>query len=256
MKEINAIKENIITLNVGGAIFTTSKTTLLSDQNSMLAAMFSGIHQLTTTKDGAYFIDADGTHFQTILNYLRGKIKYINDLPSSREILNKLKIECDFYQITGLKEMINIALDKNTQLTLKWIGKNYEFNSQPDFETDMNFASFNLDGISFSLQTFGFYANFENASLVGAKFRKCLVRNSIELNFDNADLQGCDFRGSTMRTITGFSSMNHSILNIGNISFKDVKNINLAFFDDGILEWIKTKFNLWKKRVVQYETKL
>lgn len=59
-----------------------------------------------------------------------------------------------------------------------------------------------------------------------------------------------------MRTITGFSSMNHSILNIGNISFKDVKNINLAFFDDGILEWIKTKFNLWKKRVVQYETKL
>lgn len=37
----------------------------------MLAAMFSGRHDLDTDSEGRYFIDRDGTYFKHILNYLR-----------------------------------------------------------------------------------------------------------------------------------------------------------------------------------------
>ena len=90
-EEINQTAENTIKLNVGGQYFTTSKTTLLADKNSMLGTMFSGYHELTKSSDGSYFIDADGTYFQTILNFLRGRITDVNELPKDEEVLLKLR---------------------------------------------------------------------------------------------------------------------------------------------------------------------
>ena len=45
----------------------------------MLAAMFSGRHELDTDSEGRYFIDRDGTYFKYILNYLRDR----KQLPSA-----------------------------------------------------------------------------------------------------------------------------------------------------------------------------
>ena len=67
----------IVRLSVGGVHFETSLDTLLSDPNSMLAAMFSGRHNVMKDEDGRYFIDRDGTHFRFILNYLRDGNTYI-----------------------------------------------------------------------------------------------------------------------------------------------------------------------------------
>lgn len=53
----------IIRLSVGGQLFTTTKDTILKDENSMLAAMFSGKFAVKKEDDGRYFIDRDGTHF-------------------------------------------------------------------------------------------------------------------------------------------------------------------------------------------------
>ena len=64
----------------GGHYFTTSKTPLWAEKDSMLAIMFSGYHSLNKSEDGSYFIGADGTHFHTILNYLRGRIKDTRDI--------------------------------------------------------------------------------------------------------------------------------------------------------------------------------
>ena len=89
----------IVKLNVGGQYFTTSRQTLTSDPNSMLAAMFSGRHKLETTGDGSFFIDRDGTHFRYILNYLR------NDeliLPEGATFLKELEAEAKFYQLQGI----------------------------------------------------------------------------------------------------------------------------------------------------------
>jgi len=66
-----------INLSVGGSHYTTSLDTLLSDPESMLAAMFSGLHGAKPDENGRYFIDRDGTHFRYILNYLRDRNTFI-----------------------------------------------------------------------------------------------------------------------------------------------------------------------------------
>lgn len=91
----------VIPLNVGGHTFVTTLSTLTRDNNSMLAAMFSGRHQLDTDSEGRYFIDRDGTHFKHILNFLRDS----NQLPSA-EIALEVYQEAKFYQIEGLIDIL------------------------------------------------------------------------------------------------------------------------------------------------------
>ena len=94
---------SIVKLNVGGQYFTTSRQTLTSDPNSMLAAMFSGRHKQETTGDGSFFIDRDGTHFRFILNYLRDR-KLI--LPEGATFLKELEAEAKFYQLQGILDAL------------------------------------------------------------------------------------------------------------------------------------------------------
>ena len=120
-EEINQTAGNTIKLNVGGQYFTTSKTTLLADGKSMLGTMFSGYHELTKSSDGSYFIDADGTYFQIILNFLRGTIPDVSEVPKDEEVLLKLKAEADFYQLSALKELITATLAKVLRMSQKWV---------------------------------------------------------------------------------------------------------------------------------------
>ena len=93
----------IVKLNVGGQYFTTSQQTLISDPNSMLAAMFSGRHKQETTGDGSFFIDRDGTHFRFLLNYLRnGELI----LPEGATFLKELEAEAKFYQLQGILDAL------------------------------------------------------------------------------------------------------------------------------------------------------
>ncbi|KAJ4458270.1 putative K+ channel tetramerization subfamily protein [Paratrimastix pyriformis] len=63
--------EDIITLNVGGRIFMTCKQVLLSQEDSVLAAMVSGRHSLMKCPDGVIFIDRNPKIFAKILEFLR-----------------------------------------------------------------------------------------------------------------------------------------------------------------------------------------
>ena len=58
-------------MNVGGRHFTTALSTLRSEPDSQLAAMFSGKQEVARDQDGRYFIDADSYAFGTILDFLR-----------------------------------------------------------------------------------------------------------------------------------------------------------------------------------------
>jgi hypothetical protein len=93
--------EKIIKLNVGNTKFATSLATLKRCPDTMLAAMFSGRHEIPKDDEGHYFIDQDGTHFGEILNYLRSPETYTVELASSE--LNKLKQQCKYY---GLLEIM------------------------------------------------------------------------------------------------------------------------------------------------------
>ena len=100
---------SIVKLNVGGQHFTTSLQTLTRDPNSMLAAMFSGRHELGTTEDGSFFIDRDGTYFRFILNYLRnGELI----LPDGATFLKELEAEAKFYQLQGILDELQRAAPK------------------------------------------------------------------------------------------------------------------------------------------------
>ena len=98
--------EPTVTLNVGGNLFTTTTSTLTRFPDTMLGAMFSGRHALIQDKNGAYFIDRDGTHFREILNFLRGSTASTEEQIEQRlspATMEELKFEADFY---GMKDLM------------------------------------------------------------------------------------------------------------------------------------------------------
>jgi len=63
----------VVTLNVGGRLFTTTRTTLTSESDSVLGRMFDPTSSLPPARmvDGAFFIDANPKVFEVILDFLR-----------------------------------------------------------------------------------------------------------------------------------------------------------------------------------------
>ncbi len=102
MENIHKIQESKIKLDIGGHNYTTSINTLRRDSESMLAAMFSGRHELKKESDGSYFIDRDGTYFRYILNFLRDGYIDAGTLPTDNVTLKELLREAKYYQLTAL----------------------------------------------------------------------------------------------------------------------------------------------------------
>jgi len=106
--------ENVIELNVGGQVMTTLRSTLTKHPNSMLAAMFSGLHKLTKDKKGRIFIDRNPEFFKDILEYLRtDELVVYNDKKKN----NALEIELDYFGLVSdhnhhlnVKEMKEISV--------------------------------------------------------------------------------------------------------------------------------------------------
>ena len=220
-EEINQTAGNTIKLNVGGQYFTTSKTTLLADKNSMLGTMFSGYHELTKSSDGSYFIDADGTYFQTILNFLRGRITDVNELPKDEEVLLKLRAEADFYQLSTLKELITASLAKGPRMNQKWVNSFFPKHNGYCFQNanELNLQCLNLDGLAFSNIYFNHNVSFRNSSLVGASFRGSSFEAFVD--FTSADIKNCDFHE------VQFSSSSFKYI-------ETAKNLEEAKFDDEV----------------------
>jgi len=103
---------SVVKLNVGGTIFQTTQGTLLSDQNSMLAKMFSteknGRIPAIQDDSGAYFIDRCPKYFGIILNFLRGGVVE----KGANVDLKFLRAEADFFCIEGLVKVIDEEIGK------------------------------------------------------------------------------------------------------------------------------------------------
>jgi hypothetical protein len=102
MEKNAAIAKNKIRLEVGGTIFTTSKSVLLRLENTYFHAMLaSGKWQ--PDEDGVYFIDRDPTHFGRIVEYMRtGELSFdgLDD-----ESIKKLESDLDYFQIPLLDQV-------------------------------------------------------------------------------------------------------------------------------------------------------
>ena len=88
-----------VSVDVGGARFTTARSHLCRVEGSMLAAMFSGRHELHPQDDGSFFLDRDGTHFRHIVNYLRSGAVAVK---LQTDVAAELSEEADFYGLEAL----------------------------------------------------------------------------------------------------------------------------------------------------------
>lgn len=69
------IDSEVVSLNVGGNVhIQTEKDVLRSVPESLLAKMFSDMHELKKIDDEV-FLDRDGKTFETLVNYLRNDRK-------------------------------------------------------------------------------------------------------------------------------------------------------------------------------------
>jgi len=90
---------DIVSLNVGGVIFKTTKATLTRGGSNYFASLFSAEKRgMTPKKDenGCYFVDRSGELFQVILEYLRtNKLR----LGEWKEKEDEIMDELEFYSI-------------------------------------------------------------------------------------------------------------------------------------------------------------
>jgi hypothetical protein len=102
-----AVENTILTLNVGGVLYTTTHSTLLSHPDTFFTALLSGRFSADACTDGNgnIFIDRDGKRFRYVLNYLRSRTLH---LPRSHHHLHQyfeIKEEAEFF---GLNEMVQL----------------------------------------------------------------------------------------------------------------------------------------------------
>ena len=117
---------DIITLNVGGQKFLTTRMTLMLDPNSALARMFDPDSSIPPSKlvEGAYFIDADPDVFKVVLHFLRYKSLVI---PTSVPV-QAVKDQAMFFGLEGMIEEMYKPADKkpNSRIRINVCGKMYE----------------------------------------------------------------------------------------------------------------------------------
>lgn len=195
--------KSIVRLNIGGKKFCTTVDTLTQrEPDSMLAAMFSGRHTLCQDPDkGYFFVDRDGKYFRHILNWLRdGSVPTLNESEYS-----DLLREAEYYQLLGLEEGINAALNKrkefddlNSELTRTDIIKCIQ--SDKVRLRGVNLSGLDLSKLDLSYVDFSFACLkdvfFSRANLQCAKFKDVDAEGSI---FHNATLRECEFTGANLR---------------------------------------------------------
>ena len=115
-KSSAAVVVDVVELNVGGVIYTTSRRTLALEQDSVLAKWFGTTDteekkSLVRDAQGRYFIDRDGALFRYILDYLRcGQLV----LPETFRERSRLRQEAEFFSLAGmLKYLSGAALMPN-----------------------------------------------------------------------------------------------------------------------------------------------
>jgi hypothetical protein len=103
INDITSNKEKV-TINVGGKIFTTFKSTLMKDHWCILAVLIKEYEDSYRPLPQEFFFDRRPEYFEILLNYLRtGRIKYNN---FSETMLKQLYIEAEFYEVSDVREYL------------------------------------------------------------------------------------------------------------------------------------------------------
>ena len=250
MAKLNKIQNDVVNLNIGGHKFTTSLQTLRSDPSSMLGVMFSGRHPIIKRDDGSIFIDRDGRYFYAILNYLRGTITSVEQLPEDKLILSDLSTEAEYYQLQGLHKIINpnqkvfkLKDKENVALDQSFLDQQFKILSDGSKKTisDTILRNYNLDNLAFDRICFFHLLDLSGSSLVNATISECSFYRGGQLSFDYTDLNNCSIMISTPAFEREFINM----IKNKKITFYNAKNIDLAKFGSEKIKWVvKKAYNL------------
>ena len=104
----------VLTINVGGRLFTTTRKTLVSDPESMLAKLFDVDSKfgVITTHEGNPFIDRSGDSFSHVLEFLRDPEAFQAGFESLTSLdCARLYVEAKYYQVTTLLEFLEQQQD-------------------------------------------------------------------------------------------------------------------------------------------------
>uniref|UniRef100_A0A8C9QCX0 Potassium channel regulatory protein n=1 Tax=Spermophilus dauricus TaxID=99837 RepID=A0A8C9QCX0_SPEDA len=96
--------QELVTLNVGGKIFTTRLSTIKQFPASRLARMLDGKDQEFKMVGGQIFVDRDGVLFSFILDFLRTHQLL---LPTDFSDYLRLQREALFYELDSLVDLLN-----------------------------------------------------------------------------------------------------------------------------------------------------
>uniref|UniRef100_A0A8C1BPW6 BTB/POZ domain-containing protein KCTD9 n=2 Tax=Cyprinus carpio TaxID=7962 RepID=A0A8C1BPW6_CYPCA len=199
-----------ITLNVGGRRFTTTRSTLVKEPESMLAHMFRDQDVWGNKQDeqGAYLIDRSPDYFEPILNYLRHGQLIIND---GINLLGVLE-EARFFGIERLAEQLEGVIknsqppDDHSPISRKEFVR---FLLATPTKSELRCQGANLQGVKMLC------TNAEGASLKGCNFEDPA---GLKANLEGANLKGVDMEGSQM---TGIN------LRVATLKNAKLKNCNL-----------------------------
>lgn len=244
MTELYKIQEQKISLDIGGNKFSTSLQTLRTDSGSVFGAMFSGRHPIRKQEDGSIFIDRDGTHFRLILNYLRGSINSLDQLPDDKLSLSDLLSEASYYQLEGLKQILEpkrkrirkVIPQKEIYDSLEKVSGGYHCTVR-----ELSYKNSKLDKLRFASVRFMHSLDLSDSSLVETTFYNYYFYDNIQCSFDRTDLRNCRFEYC-------FGDLKHdfkSLIRKKKITFYDAKNIHLAkFMDEDIRQAIRETYGI------------
>jgi hypothetical protein len=94
--------DDVVKLNVGGVLYETYRSTLVSRPDTLLGTMFSSQNRplQTPAQNNAYFFDRNPRTFALILDYYRtGKLTLQSSVDKDTIGLAELRQELDFFQI-------------------------------------------------------------------------------------------------------------------------------------------------------------
>jgi len=192
-----------IKLNVGGQTFYTTRTTLMSEPESMLARMFSeenkNILMPCQMENDTYLIDRTPKYFEPLLHYLRSGRVILDANVNPEGVLEEAKYFGIDSMIPILEEIIcdsEKEKDQDLPLTRREVVK---ILASTECHRELRFQGLNLAGADLSkldLRCINFkYAKMKGCQLLGANLSKC---NMERVDLSNAKLDGAQLLGVRM----------------------------------------------------------
>ncbi|KAK5583399.1 hypothetical protein RB653_004992 [Dictyostelium firmibasis] len=185
-----------ISLNVGGRIFSTTRSTIIRDKDSMLAKMFSENWDSAKDINGAYLIDRSPDYFTPILNYLRCGTIIIDESINVEGVYQ----EARFFNITGMLDKLASLVERKARSTDVFTRKDViSILLTSSSNSSLRCQGLNLAGVDLSKLDLR-NINFKMTNFKETNLSKCNLDNALlqEADLSGANLTGASLRGSNL----------------------------------------------------------